>query len=71
MMSTTHPENSQTDTWEWTDDVLVKQDGTTDSGLRLLAGGSGGGGASYASDDDRDGRDSFHGFRLSVVLRKT
>jgi hypothetical protein len=68
-MTTTHPENSQTNTWEWTDDTILKQD-NADSGHRLLAGDSGDGGASCVDDGDAVGVDSFGGFRLSVVLRK-
>jgi len=64
-----HPENSQTDTSEWTSTILLKQDGT-DSGHRLYSGGGGYGGAGYVGNDRRGNRRGGRGFRLSVVFEK-
>ena len=67
-MTLKHPENSQTNTYEWTSTPLLKQDGT-DSGRRLVVGHSGLGGASYVGYDHRDNGIGVVGFRLSVVFR--
>ena len=64
-----HPENSQTNTSEWTSTILLKQDGT-DSGYRLLVGDSERGGAGSVGDDPRESRWGDRGFRLSVVFGK-
>jgi len=51
-MTEQRPENSQTNTSEWTSTILLKQDGT-DSGHRLLVGHSERGGAAYVDNDRR------------------
>jgi hypothetical protein len=61
-----HPENSQTNTYEWTSTVLLKQDGT-DGGNRLLAGHSENVGAGYVVSGRRGNGWNDRGFRLSVV----
>ncbi|GEM_PF-2642220 len=63
-----HPENSETDTAEWSSTPLVKQDGS-DSGSRLLVCDSNNGGASYVGDVHRDDSWNRWGFRLSVVFK--
>ena len=67
-MTLKHPENSQTNTYEWTSTPLLKQDGT-DSGNRLFVGFSGNGGASSVDYNHRDNSAGGIGFRLSVVFR--
>ncbi len=62
-----HPENSQTDTYEWGSTPLLKEDGT-DSGHRLVVGRSDLGGAGYVSFDHRGNSWNNRGFRLSVVF---
>ena len=64
-----HPENSQTNTSEWTSTILLKQDGT-DSGYRLVAGFSEDGGAGFVYYVPRENRWNGRGFRLSVVFGK-
>jgi len=64
-----HPENSQTNTFEWTSTHLLKQDGT-DSGNRLMVGNSEYGGAGFVNNDHRGIRWDGRGFRLSVVSDK-
>ena len=66
-MTEQRPENSQTNTSEWTSTNLLKQDGT-DSGNRLMVGSSGGGGAGCVGDYHRGRRWYDRGFRLSVVF---
>ena len=65
-----HPENSTTSTYEWSDDILLKQD-NTDSGFRLMVGRSGLGGAGYVVRDRRGGSWINGGGRLSVVFSKS
>ena len=62
-----HPENSRTNTYEWSSTSLLKED-NTDSGLRLVVGYSGRGGAGCVGDGPRGGQWSFGAFRLSVVF---
>ena len=64
-----HPENSQTNTYEWTSTILSKQD-ETDSGYRLLVGDSETGGAGCVDGALREYRWDNRGFRLSVVFEK-
>ena len=64
-----HPENSQTNTYEWTSTILSKQD-ETDSGYRLLVGDSETGGAGCVDGAHRENRWDDRGFRLSVVFEK-
>jgi MoxR-like ATPase len=64
-----HPENSQTNTYEWTSTILLKQDGT-DSGNRLLSGDSERGGAGFVNSSRRGNRWFTRGVRLSVVFDK-
>jgi acyl-CoA-binding protein len=68
-MSEQRPENSQTNTCEWTSTILLKQDGT-DSGNRLLSGYSEYGGAGFVLRIPRGDRWNRGGFRLSVVSDK-
>jgi len=65
-----HPENSQTNTYEWTSTILLKQDGTDSGGYRLMVGYSGNGGAGYVNNAHRGSRWDGRGFRLSVVFEK-
>jgi len=67
-MTLNHPENSSTNTCEWSNTTLLKQDGS-DSGPRLLAGYSVDGGAAFVGSYVRLAQWSGLGFRLSVVLR--
>jgi len=67
-MTECHPENSQTNTCEWSSTPLLKQD-NSDSGYRLVVGGSGRGGASCVINGDRERIWSYRGFRLSVVFK--
>ena len=62
-----HPANSQTNTFELTYTILLKQD-KTDSGNRLVVGRSEVGGAGYVNDYHRGARWPNGGFRLSVVF---
>jgi hypothetical protein len=65
-----YPKNSQTNTYEWAADTLLKND-HTDSGHCLAAGRSGLGGAgfvSYVSGDSRGVSRLLMGGRLSVVF---
>ncbi|MFH1838997.1 MAG: hypothetical protein ABH820_01760, partial [Patescibacteria group bacterium] len=62
------PENSGTNTYEWSSTVLTGKD-KKDTGRRLIVGGSEDGGSSGVDGDPRDsGWDG--GARLAVVLRK-
>ena len=64
-----HPENSKTNTWEWSADVRLDSRGK-DSGSRLNVGRAGDGGAGRVGDDHRGRSDDYGGFRLAVVLGK-
>ena len=66
-MTDLRPENSQTNTSEWTSTIMLKQDGT-DSGNRLVVGSSENGGAGCVNYDHRGSRWDGRGFRLSVVF---
>ena len=68
-MTDLRPENSQTNTSEWTSTIMLKQDGT-DSGNRLVVGSSENGGAGCVNYDHRGSRWDGRGFRLSVVSDK-
>ena len=65
-----HPENSTTSTYEWSDDILLKQD-ETDSGRRLMVGDSGNGGSGCVNRGHREDRWHSRGGRLSVVFPKS
>ena len=65
-----HPENSTTDTCEWSDDILLKQD-ETDSGFRLMVGFSVSGGSGYVNYNLRERPWNDRGGRLSVVFSKS
>ncbi|MEK7680431.1 MAG: hypothetical protein AAB348_00035 [Patescibacteria group bacterium] len=67
-MTKQRPKNSQTNTSELTSTILLKQDGT-DSGNRLVVGGSWSGGAGCMGGDYRGHRWGRRGFRLSVVFK--
>jgi len=62
-----HPENSQTNTWEWTSTIL-KDKNNQDTGHRLFVGGSGDGGAAYAGNARRGSSWDYGGVRLAVVF---
>ena len=64
-----HPENSQTNTWELSSDILLDKDGK-DSGSRLDVGSAGHGGAGGVNDAHRGAHGGGRGFRLAVVLEK-
>ena len=66
-MTEQRPKNCQTNTFEWTSTILLKQDGT-DSGDRLLVGDSGHGGAGCVNGARRGDWWYLRGFRLSVVF---
>jgi hypothetical protein len=65
----TNPENSQTNTYEWAADTLLKND-HTDSGRCLAAGRSGSGGAGFVGSGSRGDSWFSVGGRLSVVFKK-
>ena len=66
-----HPENSKTNTSEWTSTVLTDID-ENDSGHRLFVGCSDDGGAADVNDNHRGNRwHNFWGARLAVVFSKT
>jgi hypothetical protein len=64
-----YPKNSQTNTYEWAADTLLKND-HTDSGRCLAAGRSDSGGAGYVNDGSRGVSWRTMGGRLSVVFKK-
>ncbi|MBI5022828.1 MAG: hypothetical protein HZC05_01510, partial [Candidatus Magasanikbacteria bacterium] len=68
-MTNLRPENSQTNTYEWTSTPFLKQD-NTDSGHRLVVGHSGNGGAGSVDGNHRGSSWDSNGFRLSVVFKK-
>jgi len=63
-----NPQNSITNTWEWTSTV-IKDRNDKDSGRRLSVGGSGYGGASDVEGGHRDYSYGGRGFRLAVVFK--
>jgi hypothetical protein len=62
-----YPKNSQTNTYEWAADTLLKND-HTDSGRCLAAGRSGSGGAGFVGSGSRGDSWFIMGGRLSVVF---
>ena len=69
-MTLYHPENSTTNTYEWTSTPLI-DDINNDTGYRLAVGDSDGGGAGDVDDDRRDHRNVGLGTRLAVVFKPT
>ena len=65
-MTLSHPENSTTDTWEWTSTQLSDIRGK-DSGHRLDVGYSVYGGAAIVDNDHRSFRNDYWGVRFAVV----
>lgn len=64
-----NPENSQTNTWEWTSTILKDKD-NKDSGPRLSVGDSEDGGASGVGCGRRGDSWGRRGARLAVVFKK-
>ena len=65
-----HPENSQTNTWEWTATPLEDAKGR-DSGHRLVVGSSDLGGVAYVANDHRGNHWDDRGARLAVVFSQS
>ena len=64
-----HPENSQTNTWEWSSTIVLDKD-DQDSERRLNVGHSESGGAANVDHGHRGNRWVNGGARLAVVLRR-